>query len=73
MDNKTDQRYIGIPSMHKPEILRELSTVYIYILKEKDFLIKGFPNKGFPNKQNSSISGLAASYSYDVRNECKSL
>ena len=61
MDNKTDQRYTGIPSMHKPEILRELSTVY---------------TKGraiFPNKQNSSISGLTASYSYDVRNECKSL
>ena len=40
MDNKTDQRYIGIPSMHKPEILRELSTVYNYILKEEVYFLK---------------------------------
>lgn len=63
MDNKTDQRYIGIPSMHKPEILRELSTVYNYILKEEVyFLINKIPTyQGY------------ASYSYDLRNECKSL
>ena len=44
MDNKIDQRYIGIPSMHKPAILRELSTVYIYILKEElYYLINKIP------------------------------
>ena len=63
MDNKTDQRYIGIPSFHKPEILRELSTVYIYILMEElYFLINKIP----------AYQGYA-SYSYDVRNECNSL
>lgn len=63
MDNKTDQRYIGLPSFHKPEILRELSTVYIYILMEElYFLINKIP----------AYQGYA-SYSYDVRNECNSL
>jgi len=63
MDNKTDQRYIGIPSMHRPKILRELSTVYIYILKEELY---------FPINKIQAYQGYA-SYSCGVRNECKSL